>query len=1009
MYKKLLLLLTIVLSASMMSMAQDTKTVTGVVLDGLDGSPLPGATVTITGNTSIGVSTDFDGKFTLNVPTATKTITVAFVGMQSAIVDVTTNTTLRIVLKEDAELVDEVVVMGYGSAKKLGSVTGSVATVNADKIQNIPTANFTDALQGQVAGLSVLSASGEPTASASIRMRGINSISAGVEPLFILDGSPITYDVFNALNPSDIASVTVLKDASSTAIYGSRAANGVIVLTSKKGKMGEKPTVRIGAMYGVSNMINSGTKMMNAQQYMRFQEILDPTIKNDPNWTNHKNIVTQNGINTDWTDYVYRDNAPTYQLIASINGGSENTNYYLSLNQFSKEGIEPQSGVRRTSLRFNEDIRFNDIFKLGFDVNLSYNKSETNPEQNASDGIYTTNPTVFARLARPDDSPRYYTLDKNGKATFGKRADYLHYSKLFNPYYLADYRDRASNTIHLDASIYEQFTPVNGLILRAAQALSSYDDQYTSITKPVDAYVSPMGDRVDMFGDGSSASRTESAQRYYQLTSTNTAEYMFDINKKHMFTVLLGHESIISKSDGFSAYRAGLTDPDLLLITNATEEPVVSQSVVETVVNSFFGEVAYDYSDKYFLSASIRRDGSSRFSKDHRWSTFWSVGGRWNMMKESFMEDLQSWVNQLDLKASYGTTGNSSIGDYAYFGLASGQGVQYGGESGLVISQSSVKDLTWETVAQANVGFETRLFNRFTLGVEYYHKTTSDMLLSIPYSYTTGFSSGPGNIGSMTNKGVDIDINVDIINNPDMYWGVKANFNYNKNEITELFNGLDEYVISNSGLKLQVGKPFGEFYLVERSHIDPRDGKQVWYDADGNLTKTYDATNNSVFTGKQRFAHWTGGFGTTFQWKGLSVSADFTWALGKYAMNNDLYFYENAAMGGTYNQSESMLNMWTSPGQVTDIPAASEQIQMDDHLLEDASFCRLKKLTIGYNLPETWFSNMQFVKGVNVYATGRNLLTFTKYTGFDPEPDSNVIQFNYPNTREYIIGCEITF
>jgi len=1009
MYKKLLLLLTIVLSASMMSMAQDTKTVTGVVLDGLDGSPLPGATVTITGNTSIGVSTDFDGKFTLNVPTATKTITVAFVGMQSAIVDVTTNTTLRIVLKEDAELVDEVVVMGYGSAKKLGSVTGSVATVNADKIHNIPTANFTDALQGQVAGLSVLSASGEPTASASIRMRGINSISAGVEPLFILDGSPITYEVFNALNPSDIASVTVLKDASSTAIYGSRAANGVIVLTSKKGKMGEKPTVRIGAMYGVSNMINSGTKMMNSQQYMKFQEILDPTIKNDPNWINHKNIVTQNDISTDWTDYVYRDNAPTYQLSASINGGSENTNYYLSLNQFSKEGIEPQSGVRRTSLRFNEDIRLNDIFKLGFDVNLSYNKSETNPEQNASDGIYTTNPTVFARLARPDDSPRYYTLDKNGKATFGKRADYLHYSKLFNPYYLADCRDRASNTIHLDASIYEQFTPVNGLILRAAQALSSYDDQYTSITKPVDAYVSPMGDRVDMFGDGSSASRTESAQRYYQLTSTNTAEYMFDINKKHMFTVLLGHESIISKSDGFSAYRAGLTDPDLLLITNATEEPVVSQSVVETVVNSFFGEVAYDYSEKYFLSASIRRDGSSRFSKDHRWSTFWSVGGRWNMMKESFMEDLQSWVNQLDLKASYGTTGNSSIGDYAYFGLASGQGVQYGGESGLVISQSSVKDLTWETVAQANVGFEARLFNRFTLGVEYYHKTTSDMLLSIPYSYTTGFSSGPGNIGSMVNKGVDIDINVDIINNPDMYWGVKANFNYNKNEITELFNGLDEYVISNSGLKLQVGKPFGEFYLVERSHIDPRDGKQVWYDADGNLTKTYDATNNSVFTGKQRFAPWTGGFGTTFQWKGLSVSADFTWALGKYAMNNDLYFYENAAMGGTYNQSESMLNMWTSPGQVTDIPAASEQIQMDDHLLEDASFCRLKKLTIGYNLPETWFSNMQFVKGVNVYATGRNLLTFTKYTGFDPEPDSNVIQFNYPNTREYIIGCEITF
>ena len=1009
MLKKLLFLLTTALCVSTTVLAQNTKKVTGVVVDGIDGSPLPGATVTVTGNTGIGVSTDFDGKFTLEVPASTKTITVAFVGMKAQIIDAKAGTNLRIALQEDAELVDEVVVMGYGSAKKLGSVTGSVATINADKIQNIPTANFTDALQGQIAGLSVLSSSGEPVASASIRMRGINSITAGVTPLFILDGNPITYEVFNALNPADIASVTVLKDASSTAIYGSRAANGVIVLTSKKGKMGEKPTVRIGAMFGVSNMINSGANMMNAQQYMQFQELLDPSIKNDPNWIEHKNIVTANGINTDWTDYIYRDNAPTYQLNASINGGSENTNYYLSLNHFSKEGIEPQSGVERTSLRFNEDVRVSDMFKVGFDVNLSYIKSETNPEQNSTDGIYTTNPTVFARLARPDDSPHYYTVDANGKATFGERADYLHYSKLFNPYYLADNRERASRTIHIDGNIYEQLTPIKGLVLRASQAISAYDDKYSSLTKPAKAYTSPMGDNVDMFGDGSSATRTESIDRYYQLTATNTAEYMFDIDKKHMFTVLLGQEAIVSKSEGFAAKRAGLSDPDLTLITNATEEPVVSQSVVETVFNSFFGEASYNYADKYFFSASLRRDGSSKFSENNRWSTFWSVGGRWNMMKESFMENFKPWLNQLDLKTSYGTTGNSSIGDYAYFGLVSGQGVQYNGENGLILSQASVKDLTWETVAQANFGFEARLFNRFTLGLEYYHKKTSDMLLSIPYSYTTGFSSGAGNIGAMVNKGIDIDINVDIINKPDMYWGFKANVNYNKNEITELFNGLDEYVISNTGLKLQVGKPFGEFYLVERSHIDPRDGKQVWYDADGNLTKTYDATNNSVFTGKQRFAPWTGGFGTTFLWKGITVSADFTWALGKYAMNNDRYFYENAAMGGTYNQSEEMLNIWTTPGQVTDIPAATEQVQMDDHLLENASFCRLKKLTIGYDLPKSWVSKLGFVQGINVYATGRNLLTFTEYTGFDPEPDSNVIQFNYPNTREYIIGCEITF
>ncbi len=1007
MLKKLLLITLLAVTATVSALAQDKQKVEGVVVDGFDGSPLPGATVVVTGNPAVGVSTDYDGKFALMIPANTESLTIGFVGMTSQVVKPEFGKQMRIVLKEDAELVDEVVVMGYGSAKKLGSVTGSVATITADKLENIPVANFTDALQGQVAGLSVLSGSGEPSAVSSIRMRGVNSINAGVEPLFILDGSPISYDVFNSLNPADIASFSILKDASSTAIYGSRAANGVIVLTSKKGKMGEKATVRIGAQYGVSNMINNGVDMMNSTQYMRFQEILNPALLNDATWLQHKNVVTQNGINTDWVDYVFRDNVPTYQLKASVTGGSENSNYYLSLNQFSKEGIEPMSSVGRTSLRFNEDIRVSEKFKLGFDVNLSYNTTETNPESN---NTYTSNPTVFSRIARPDDSPRYYTVDPaTGKALYGDRADFLHYSKIYNPEYSAENRNRKDKTVHLDASIYEQYTPIKGLVLRASQALSSYDNQYTSIFYPTDAYVSPMGDLVDMYADGSSASRAESAQRYWQITATNTAEYTFSLNKAHNFTVLLGQEAIVEKANAFSVSRAGLTDRQLLLLTNATEEPTVSQSMAETVVNSFFGEVSYNYAEKYFLNASLRRDGSSKFSEDHRWSTFWSVGARWNMMKEKFMDPFASWLNQLDIKASYGTTGNSSIGNYAYFGLASGAGVQYNGNAGLIIAQPSIKDLTWETVAQTNIGFETRVFDRVTLGVEYYHKKTTDMLLSIPYSYTTGFSSGDGNIGAMVNKGVDLSVNIDIIKRPDMYWGFTANANYNKNEITELFNGLDEYVIANTGIKLQVGKPYGEFYTVKRSHIDPRDGKQVWFDADGNLTKKYNEAANSVFTGKQRFAPWTGGFGTNFTWKGLSVVADFTWVLGKYAMNNDRYFYENAAFGTTYNQSVEMLNVWTTPGQVTDIPAASEQLQFDDHLLENASFMRLKNLTIGYNLPSKWFGGKNFVSGVNVFVTGRNLITWTDFTGYDPEPDTNMIRFNYPNTREYIIGCEITF
>ena len=997
--------LLIVLFTSSAALAQNMKKVTGTVVDEF-GDPLPGATIRVKGNSTIGVTTNNDGQFTLNVPQDAKTLTVSFIGMKPMEQAIASGKTMKIVMLEDTKLIEEVVVVGYGSARKLGSVTGSISTVGAAKIENTPTANFTDALQGQVSGLSVLSSSGEPTASANIRLRGVNSLTAGNEPLFILDGAPISMDVFNALNPSDIANITVLKDASSTAIYGSRAANGVIVITSKKGKIETAPMVKVSAQYGMANVINSGTKMMNANEYMAFREKMDPSLASNTSWVDHRNVVQKNGISTDWMKEIYRRNAPTFQLNASLTGGSANTNYYLSLNHMNREGIEPLSKAGRESLRFNEDIRLGEMVKVGVDVNLSYNNSQTNPEQNGG-GIYVTNPTVFTRLARPDDAAYYYTVNPDGSINKLGRADYLHYSGgvFFNPNWMGEHRSRVNKTVHLDGNLFEEITPIKGLRLRAVQALASYDDKHSSLMNPTEAYVSPMGDVVDLFGDGTLPYRTEMTERWYQFTSSNTAEYIFDINKNHNFNVLLGHETIYSKTEGFGVSREGLSDPRMLLLTNATEEPTVSQSVGETVFNSVFAQASYDYKEKYFLSGSVRGDGSSRFSEKHRWATFWSLGGRWNIIKDL---PKTNWLNQLDVRFSYGTTGNSSIGDYVYMGLASSQGVQYNGQGGLVLSQQSIEDLTWETVGQMNLGLDFRVFNRLGVEVDYYIKKTSDMLLSIPYSYTTGFSSGIGNIGSMKNEGVDLKFDVDLLNRKDMNWTFYANINYNKNTVTSLFNGLDEYVMSNTGQKLQVGKSFGEFFLVKRAGVDPRDGSQLWYDADGNLTKTFNEEENAQFTGKNRFAPWSGGFGTNYSWKGLSISADFTWALGKYAMNNDRYFYENAYYGESYNQSQSMMNIWTKPGDITDIPAATETIQMDDHLLENASFLRLKKLSIGYNLPQKWFQKTNLIDNVNIYATGRNLLTFTKYTGYDPEPDSNVIQFNYPNTREVLFGIEVS-
>ncbi len=996
-------------ASATLALAQSTKRVTGTVLDEF-GDPMPGATVVVKGNSSVGTVTDNNGQFNLNVPSDARMLEFRFMGMTTQEQAPVFGKPMRVQMKEDAKLIEEVVIVGYGSARKLGSVTGSIATVGSAQIENTPTANFTDALQGQVAGLSVLSSSGEPTASANIRLRGVNSMTAGNEPLFILDGAPISMDVFNALNPSDITNVTVLKDAASTAIYGSRAANGVIVITSKKGRLEQRPVVKVSAQYGMANIINSGTKMMNATEYMQFREKLDPTLTTNASWLSHKDIVTRNGISTNWMKEIYRNNAPTLQVNASLTGGGEKSRYYLSFNHMSREGIEPLSKAGRESLRFNEDINVSSIFKVGLDANISYNTSMSNPEQNGN-GIYVTNPTVFTRLARPDDAAYYYTV--NGDGTINKlgRADYLHYSgtNFYNPNWMAEHRSRVSKTVHLDGNIYEELNPIKGLRLRAVQALAAYDDKYTAMMNPTEAYVSPMGDIVDLFGDGSTAYRTESADRWYQFTSSNTAEYIFDINRVHNFNVLAGYEAIYSKSDGFAVSREGLTDPRMLLLTNATEEPSVTQVVNETVFNSLFGQASYNYKDKYFLSASVRGDGSSRFSKKHRWATFWSVGGRWNLMKESFLKPAQGWLNQLDLKLSYGTTGNSSIGDYIYMGLASSQGVQYNGQGGVLLSQQSIDDLTWETVGQLNLGLEFRLFDRLSVSADYYRKQTTDMLLSIPYSYTTGYGSGMGNIGSMRNEGMDLRFDVDILKQKDLAWTFYANVNYNKNTVTSLFNGLDEYVISGTGQKLQVGKSFGEFYLVKRAGIDPRDGAQLWYDADGNLTKKFDEEANAQFTGKNRFAPWSGGFGTQFNWKGLSVSADFSWALGKYAMNNDRYFYENAQYGISYNQSVSMQDIWTTPGQITDIPAATETIQMDDHMLENASFLRLKKLSLGYSLPKRWMDKTRFISNVNLYVTGRNLLTFTNYSGYDPEPDTNVIQFNYPNTREFLFGAELTF
>ncbi|MBD5201904.1 MAG: TonB-dependent receptor [Barnesiella sp.] len=1008
--KKLFLLLTAVFCFAVMAQA---RTISGTVIDAENEEPLPGATVVPNGG-GTGVATDFDGNFTMEIPDNVKTVTVSYVGYAPQTAQVAENMVIKMVADNQLETV---VVVGYGQSKKLGSVVGSVSVVGEQVFKDVPTATFLDALQGQVPGLNIASNSGDPSANEMhIRMRGVNSLNAGNTPLFILDGAPITSAVFTTLNPSDIESVTVLKDASSVAIYGSRAANGVIVITSKKGKFQEKAKVNIRASYGWSQMAHDNVTMMNSEQYIRYRDLIGKPVSEEI-----RSLVDNYGISTNWRDEVFSNSAPTYQLDASVRGGSENSSYYVSLNHYDADGIMPQSHLRRSTLRANITTRVTDWFRFGFKTNLGYEKGETNSQNNTAysggDGkAYMANPSMFARVAFPYDSPRYYTFAPDGQIVYGEKAKYLRYSDLVLPQALANTQSVAQKNLSINASIDETIVPIEGLTLRAQQNVDAFDYRYSGYQYPRNPEITPMGDVNDWYGSPT-GSNSQSFQRYYSFTYTNTAEYTRTFSDVHNLTVLLGQEAILTKSESFGASGAGYTDSRLMFLTNAVSPLTVddlSQRLTKSVFNSFFGTASYDYNNRYFVDATYRRDGSSKFAAGHRWANFWSLGGMWRITNEDFMKSV-TWLNDLSLRLSYGTTGNSSISDWLYAGQLGGGNIYSGGLVGndgqsIGIASPSNVDLTWETVRSWDLGLGFAVLNNKIKGeIDFYRKETVDMLMSIPYSYTTGFSGGYGNIGNMTNTGVDIDLNFAIFTTKDWYWGIRANFNYNRNEITKLFNGQDTFTVANTGTQYKVGHSAGEMYTVEYAGVDPRDGQQMWIDKDGNLTKQFNEERDAKLIGKSMYAPYSGGFGTDVRWRDFSLRVDFNWAAKKYMINNDRYFVENNNFADQSNQNVKMLEVWTYPGQITDVPAADGQtLQFDSHLIENASYLRLKNLTLTYKLPQSALNKLH-LDNVAFHFTGRNLLTFTDYSGYDPEPETNLVAFFYPNTRQYEIGFEVAF
>ena len=979
MKRKFMLLLTCLFIGIGLVTAQVTK-VTGTVISEEDGLPVVGASILVKG-TAVGTVTDMDGKFQLpNVPSSAKTLVISFIGMQSQ--ELPIKQTMNVILKPDTETLEDVVVLGYGSGKKIGSIVGSVAKVNSEKLSAKPVANAMDALQGQVSGLQVYTSSGEPGSSSSSYIRGVGSLTADNEPLYVLDGTPVSSSVMVMMNPNDFESVTVLKDASATSIYGSRAANGVIYITTKRGKIGEKAVITASGNYGTARLARRVSNPMNSTELLNYQ-LSHGIIKQE---TYDKYI--NSGIDTNWEDYFFKDDAPTYQANLSIQGGSNKTMYYVSGSYYFQDGITPRSEYNRYTFRSNLESRPTDWLRFGANFGATYDEQQTSLF--TYQGSNNLNGGIFGTIL----NPTYY----NPYGEDGSKLDVIPGLNRYSPYYLSDKQPSSSNTAQLDGTAFIQLNPIEGLTIRSQFGIEAYDFRQTS-------------KRLASHPNATQGGYTyEAFRRNAKLTITNTAEYNFKIKDIHDFTILIGQEGIKNDYQRFGSETTGQSDDRLSMLEAGTAATLLGADENDLYTYqflSFFGRINYALNDKYFADFSIRNDASSRFGKDNRNAIFMSGGLMWNMKKESFLEDV-NFLSDLKLKASIGTTGNSSIGNYDHLALVGTN--LYNAQGGWKINTPGNGDLGWEKQTLANIGIEASFWNKYRIELTYYNKKTSNMLMDVPVPYTSGFSSITQNVGSMTNSGVEIAVSLDLLKTKDWFVGFNMNYAYNKNKITELFYGYDEWAMPNYLVSYNVGEPV-QYYMAEWAGVDPADGQQMWYipGTDGETTKEYDEERLQQATGKKRYAPHNGGFGLNVSWKGLSLNADFAWVLGKYMVNNDYYFAANPYNFAGYNQSKDVLNEWKEPGDITDIPAYGNVMQFDTHLLENASFLRLKNISLSYTLPKNWLLPTKVIQGVRIMATARNLFTITNYKGADPELDTNLTYGAYPNTKQFTIGAELTF
>ena len=969
-------------------------TVTGNVTDASTGEPVPFASVHEKG-TMNGVNTDVNGQYSITV-SKNGILVFSSVGYNTVEVPVDGKAKINCDLPVDTETLESAVAVGYGSAKKVGTMVGSVTTVKSDALKNAPSSSALDALQGQVAGLAVMTTGGVAgDNNVSMQLHGMGSLGSSTAPLYIIDGVQASSGAVMAMNPNDIASISILKDASATSIYGSRAANGVVYVTTKAGAYNNRATVTVRSQAGISTLAD----FTLYENMMSGPELKDFLVKSgimSPQQIYQKYTSRGWDADTKWYNYFQQFNNPQFQNDISVEGGGEKVAYMLGASQYHQRGTAFGNFYDRYTVRSNVQGRPKDWLKMG--MNLSFSMEQTagagfwgssgSTSNNPYGGLsYTKNPLIPA-VDEDGNVPEVMWADGN-----------------YNTRYLIDQQPKQTNSYNLLGSFNVEIEPFKNFKIASRAGIDGYFTNYNYTLYPSAQFAGGSGSRSRQYGMS------------YAATITNTLEYSFSIADAHHFTVLAGHEGVANYSEALSASSEGLSDDRLTNLQNGQKDTYsMSESMSQSRFLSYFGRFEYSILDKYYFDASVRNDACSRFGADNRNATFWAVGGMWKIKAEDFMMGASA-VNDLNLKVSYGTQGNASIGNYQHLGLISASSKYMDTES-KVLSQPSNPGLTWEQQALFTVGLSGRFFDRLDVNVEFYNRTTTDMLMDVPYNYTTGFSSLKANVGSLSNKGVDITLGVDILRGRDYYLRASTTFNYNAEKVTGLFNGLDRWEMTGYGLAYVVGKPV-MFYAPIFAGIDPADGAPMWYLPGENVdettmketTKQFDEAGLTQNTGKRYTPPIYGGFSIGGGWRGISVQADFSYVLGKTLINNDAYFYGNPNAFAEQNYHKAVADFWTPENTDAKYPDWSKGyiMQFDTHMYENANFLRLKNLQVAYALPKKALAGQNVLKGLKVTFTGRNLLTATKYSGIDPEVAGNLTLGRLGNSKQYLFGLELTF